>query len=182
MSTLRRRGLGVQYIMDREGNIAVAGGPGASHMRSGWGPLGKGLSNRNVVGMEVIANDDSDVTPAQVESAKKFIAKYYPNTLLRGHGQVNPGHKQASEGMTIINAINKEREERDRSAIDRSNAGSKSVNGGKMNVDVNVKAPKGSKSDAEGDGVFEKVRINKTPQMGTGSEHSGSDSNQYNEE
>lgn len=107
--TLRQRGLGVQYVMDRQGNITQIGGPGSSHMMTGWG-AGAGLSNRNTVGMEVIARDDRDVTPAQVAAAKKFIAEKYPNTPVFGHGEVNPGHKEATEGMTIVNAIRRERQ------------------------------------------------------------------------
>ena len=107
-NTLRARGLGVQYVMDREGNITQTGGPGSSHMRTGWG-AGAGLSNRNTVGMEVIAKDDKDVTPAQVAAAKRFLAERYPNTPVFGHGEVNPGHKEADEGMTIVNAVRNER-------------------------------------------------------------------------
>jgi hypothetical protein len=108
-ATLRQRGLGVEYAMDRQGNIQQIGGPGAAHMMKGWGPIGSGLSNRNTVGMEVIAKDDRDVTPAQVAAAQAFIAKNYPNTPVYGHGQVNPGHKEATEGMSIVNAINRSR-------------------------------------------------------------------------
>jgi hypothetical protein len=106
--TLRQRGLGVQYVMDRAGNITKIGGPGSRHIRPGTG-LGAGLSNRNVVGMEVIAKNDADVTPAQVSAARKFIQKYYPRTPVYGHGEVNPGHKEASEGMTITRAIRGDR-------------------------------------------------------------------------
>jgi hypothetical protein len=73
--TLWQRGLDVQYIMDHEGNIVQAGGPGAAHIRPGQGPLGRGLSNANVVGPEVIAKGDRDITPAQVKAAQEFIAK-----------------------------------------------------------------------------------------------------------
>ena len=45
--TLNERHLGVEYAMDRDGNIVQIGGPGSSHMKTGWGPLGTGLSNRN---------------------------------------------------------------------------------------------------------------------------------------
>lgn len=102
--TLKDRGLGVQYVMDRDGNITQTGGPGSQHMMTGWG-AGNGLSNANTVGMEVIAKNDKDVTPAQVQSAQKFIQQYYPNTPVFGHGEVNPGHKEADEGATITNAI-----------------------------------------------------------------------------
>lgn len=109
VQTLRERGLGVQYVMDRDGKIEQIGGPGASHMKAGWGLMGRGLSNKNTVGMEVIAKNDQDVTPAQIESAKQFIANNYPDTPVYGHGEVNPGHKEADEGMSIVNTIRAER-------------------------------------------------------------------------
>ena len=104
IDTLNQRGLGVQYIMDRDGKIYQVGGAGESQMRPGSG-AGAGLSNANTVGMEVIAKDDSDVTPQQVAAAREFVNRTYPGIAVFGHGQVNPGHKQASEGMTIVNAI-----------------------------------------------------------------------------
>lgn len=70
---------------------------------------GAGLSSGNTVGMEVVAKDDRDITPAQVAAAKAFIASRYPNTPVFGHGEVNPGHREASEGMTIVNAIRRDR-------------------------------------------------------------------------
>jgi hypothetical protein len=107
--TLRQRGLGVEYAMERDGTIKQIGGPGAFNIKSGWG-VGKGLSNKNIIGMEVIAKDDKDVTPAQVAAAEAFIKKNYPNTPVFGHGEVNPGHKEADEGMKIVNTIRRERE------------------------------------------------------------------------
>jgi hypothetical protein len=46
---------------------------------------------------------------AQRESAQRFIREHYPNTPVFGHGEVNPGHREPSEGMTIANAIRNER-------------------------------------------------------------------------
>jgi hypothetical protein len=96
--------------MERDGTIYQIGGPGSKNIKTGWGPLGAGLSNANVVGMEVIAKDDKDVTPAQVAAAKQFIQQKYPNTPVFGHGEVNPGHKEADEGMTIVSAIRRDRQ------------------------------------------------------------------------
>ena len=107
--TLRQRGLGVQYIMDRDGNITkVSDQPGLSQIMPGRG-VGTGLSNANTVGMEVIARDNGDVTPAQVAAAQRFIQQNYPNTPIYGHGEVNPGHKEADEGMAIVGAIRQAR-------------------------------------------------------------------------
>jgi muramidase (phage lysozyme) len=108
-ATLRERGLGIQYIMDREGNITATGVGvgGASHMRVGQG-IGKGLSNRNTVGMEIIAKNDKDINDKQIAAAKAFIAKNYPNVPVFGHGEVNP-HKQLTEGHRIAEAIRAQR-------------------------------------------------------------------------
>lgn len=104
---LNQRGLGVQYIMDREGHIfhtLPEGTRGAHILPSEINDL----SNANTEGMEVIANDDSDVTAAQVAAAQKFaveFSKLHPGIQYFGHGEVNPHHKQATEGLTIANAV-----------------------------------------------------------------------------
>jgi hypothetical protein len=116
-STLQQRHLGVEYAMDRAGNITRIGDPGAANImpesRFRETPiLGKGhpfLTNKNIVGMEVIAKDDRDVTKAQREAAARFIRENYPNTPVFGHGEINPGHKEADEGMAITSAIRAER-------------------------------------------------------------------------
>jgi hypothetical protein len=79
-------------------------GSRASHMKKGQG-VGAGLSNSNTEGVEIIAKDDSDVLPVQVEAAKQLAAQlgYSPNQVY-GHGEVNP-HKQRTEGATVISAI-----------------------------------------------------------------------------
>ncbi len=103
------KGYGAQYIMDRQGVVHdVAkefGYNGTNEILNGTG-VGKGLSNSNVVGMEIVANDDKDVTPAQAQTAAQFIQARYPNLPVYGHGQVNAGHKEATEGMTAVNAVN----------------------------------------------------------------------------
>jgi hypothetical protein len=104
ISTLKERGLGVEYFMDRDGNIYQVGDSGAQNIKTGWGPKGTGLNNSNIVGMEISANDDADVTDAQKQAFAKFIAKNYPTTPLFGHGEVNPGHKEADEGISAKNA------------------------------------------------------------------------------
>jgi hypothetical protein len=106
--TLRARHLGVQYIMDREGNIYRTGGPGEHQIRHGSG-IGAGLSNANTVGMEIIARHDADVTPLQTQRFVEFIRKNYPTTPVYGHGEVNPRHKEATEGLTVSEAVRADR-------------------------------------------------------------------------
>ena len=62
-------------------------------------------------GVEVIANNDGDVLPVQQQAAAKLVAMraakfgYDPRTSVFGHGEVNPGHKQADEGMSTVTRI-----------------------------------------------------------------------------
>jgi N-acetylmuramoyl-L-alanine amidase len=106
--TLRARNLGVQYIMDREGNIYRTGGAGEHQIRHGSG-VGAGLSNANTVGMEIIARHDADVLPIQRRRFVEFIHKNYPNTPVYGHGEVNPDHKEAAEGRSVTEAVRADR-------------------------------------------------------------------------
>jgi hypothetical protein len=110
-NTLQKRGLGSQYLMDRDGTIYSFAGAGSPHIRPNdqFGGIAPGLSNKNAVGMEIVAKNDQDVTPAQVAAARQFIATNYPNVPVYGHGQVNPGHKMADEGMTVVRAIQADR-------------------------------------------------------------------------
>ena len=102
------KGIGSQYIMDRNGVIHDTakefGYTGTGQIAKGYGKTGAGLSNDNTIGMEIVAKDDKDVTPQQAEAFAKFIAARYPTVPLYGHGQVNPNERQSSEGMTALNA------------------------------------------------------------------------------
>lgn len=110
MSTFEQTKNFAHFVIDREGNIyrTVPEGMRGTHMIKGSGK-GEGLSNINTEGVEIIAKDDKDVLPVQVEAAKKLAASlgYKPEQIF-GHGEVNPGHKQASEGMTVVSSIRKE--------------------------------------------------------------------------
>jgi len=107
VNTLNQRGYGVQYVMDRSGNIyrtLPAGSRGAHILPSEI----NNLTNSNTEGMEVIANDDTDITPAEVAAARKFARWYslkHPGVQYFGHGEVNPSHKMATEGHTIVEAV-----------------------------------------------------------------------------
>lgn len=106
LNTFRQRNFPTQYIIDREGRSYRVLRPGmqGQHMREGQG-VGQGLNNTNTEGVEVIANDDSDVLPVQVAAAQSLVSSlgYSPNQVF-GHGEVNP-HKQRTEGATIVRAI-----------------------------------------------------------------------------
>lgn len=106
INVFKQRNFPTQFIIDREGKIyqVLPSGRRGQHMKNGEG-VGAGLSNANTEGVEVIAKDDSDVLPVQVEAAKRLaqMLGYAPNQVY-GHGEVNT-HKQRTEGATIIRAI-----------------------------------------------------------------------------
>lgn len=101
---LNKRKLGVQWVVDREGNIYQTlplGGRGAHILNSALGP-----NNSNSQGVEVVAKNDADVLPIQAAAVLKLVKSLgYSPSQIYGHGVVNPGHKQATEGATIVQYI-----------------------------------------------------------------------------
>jgi hypothetical protein len=107
INTLNRRGLGTQYVMDRDGQIYRTLPQGAKGAQIQNSP-NSNLSNNNTEGMEIIANDDKDLTQAQIDSAKQFgqtYAQQHPGVQFYGHGMINPGHKEPTEGYTVTNEV-----------------------------------------------------------------------------
>ncbi len=110
---LRYRGLGVNYTIDREGNISrlIPEGERGAHMREGQGP-GAGLSNKNMAGVEIIADPAGGVpvNDKQIEAAGKLVGwhsrtyGYDPQKSVFGHGEVNP-HKEREEGMEVVSRL-----------------------------------------------------------------------------
>lgn len=110
---LRYRGLGVQYSIDRDGNISrlIPEGERGAHMREGKGP-GAGLSNANMAGVEIIGDPAGGlpINEKQIEAAGRLIGwhsqtyGYDPQTRVFGHGEVNP-HKERAEGMEVVSRL-----------------------------------------------------------------------------
>ena len=113
ISTYQKRGYPAQFVIDRDGKIyqTLPDGAQGRQIIPGTGPVGEGKSNANTEGVEVIADNDQDVTPAQAQAAARLVMSraqkwgYDPQTSVWGHGEVNPGHKQAEEGRTITAGI-----------------------------------------------------------------------------
>lgn len=111
IKTFQERNLPAHYVVGREGQIAqtLPANAQGQHIRKGEG-AGRGLSNANTVGVEVVANDDRDVLPVQRDAAahlsQQLAAQYRldPKTQVFGHGEINP-HKQETEGVTIAEAV-----------------------------------------------------------------------------
>jgi uncharacterized membrane protein YebE (DUF533 family) len=97
------RGFPTQYIIDRQASVfrVLPAGYGGQHILNG-SAAGAGLNNSNTEGVEVIAMDNDDVTPEQVKAGKRLISGLgYSKSQVFGHGEVNPGHRQLTEGMDI---------------------------------------------------------------------------------
>ncbi len=113
MNTFRQRGLATQYIMDRDGSVyrALPEGSKGQHIRPSEI---NSLTNGNSVGIEVIANDDKDLTEQQRSALPEFAtyatSRYgIPAANVYGHGEIN-SHKQSTEGASAIadwRALNK---------------------------------------------------------------------------
>jgi hypothetical protein len=111
INTLNQRGLGVHYVMDREGKVyqTLPQGARGAHLK----PSERKeipLSNANAIGIEVIAKNDADITDAQkaaITGFRDYAAKTYgfdPKNVY-GHGHIN-SHKQATEGAALLAVLN----------------------------------------------------------------------------
>ena len=161
---LKERHLGVQYIMDKEGNVINTGaGPGAQDIRNESGEygtaLGKklGLSSKNTVGMEIIADDDSKINKAQIAAAAKFARENYPETPVYGHGEIQRD-KEPTEGKTVVDAIRAERE-----GLHKKTREHESMNhtiSGRAGVDIKLAGfPRGTQATAKTEGIFQEVKL-----------------------
>jgi hypothetical protein len=111
INTLNQRGLGVHYVMDREGKVyqTLPQGARGAHIK----PSERKeipVSNQNAIGIEVIAKNDNDITDAQkaaITGFRDYAAKTYgfdPKNVY-GHGHIN-SHKQATEGAALLAVLN----------------------------------------------------------------------------
>jgi soluble cytochrome b562 len=102
----RKGGLGVQWVIERDGSIVrtlPSGSRGAHTLNSSDFPSApQGINNSNAEGVEVIGMNDEDILPVQAVSALKLVKSlgYSPDSIY-GHGEINPGHKAKTEGQTI---------------------------------------------------------------------------------
>jgi N-acetyl-anhydromuramyl-L-alanine amidase AmpD len=105
VNILNDRGLGVQWVIDRDGKVFQTLPDGvvgwhAGHKDQKDAP--QDLQNQTAQGVEVIANNDADILPIQVVAAFKLM-KYlgYEKDAVWGHGEVTY-NKEATEGQTIV--------------------------------------------------------------------------------
>lgn len=104
ISTLQKRGLSYNYLIDRDGTVHTVVPPdkGAQHMRPAQN--GSGLASNNSIGISFVARNDGDVNEKQRAAGRALAARDaqkfgIPQTHVYGHGEVN-SHKEHNEGST----------------------------------------------------------------------------------
>jgi hypothetical protein len=106
MNALNQQGYGVHYIVDRDGKIYASLPSNVAGIHTGTSAI-PGINNATTYGVEVIANDDSDILPSQVEAVRSLyghLQKGNPKLAIYGHGEIG-SHKRADEGKTVVSAI-----------------------------------------------------------------------------
>ena len=106
MNALNQQGYGVHYIVDRDGKVYASLPNNIAGIHTGTSAI-PGINNATTYGVEVIANDDSDILPSQVEAVRGLyghLQKSNPKLAIYGHGEIG-SHKRADEGKTIVSAI-----------------------------------------------------------------------------
>jgi hypothetical protein len=109
-STYYCRGYPAQFTIERDGTIHRFLPNGAIGWHTQGGSLWPGSpypgdystwNNSNSIGVEIIANNDADVLPVQLNQAIR-LAHYYgfKKDEVIGHGWLNWGHKEQSEGLS----------------------------------------------------------------------------------
>jgi hypothetical protein len=102
LNTRKDGPLGIQYIIDREAKVykGTKGTKGA-HISSLYSSAkAKGISNSTAQGVEIIANNDSDVLISQCRSALLLVKSLgYSLGQVYGHGEVS-SNKEPNEGAT----------------------------------------------------------------------------------
>lgn len=99
---LNNRGLGVQWVIDREGTLyqTLPTGNKGAHVAHIGRSAPKDLSNSTSQGVEIVANDDTDILIKQCKTALLLIKKLgYSLSNIYGHGEVST-NKMLAEGKT----------------------------------------------------------------------------------
>lgn len=102
INILNSRGLGIHWIIDREGKLykGLPSGTKGAHVKSLYPSVPKDLGNSSSQGVEIIASDDTDILIPQCKTALKLVKSLgYPLSNIYGHGEVST-NKMKEEGKT----------------------------------------------------------------------------------
>lgn len=109
INVLNSRGLGIHWIIDREGKLykGLPSSVKGAHVKSFYPSVPKDLNNSSSQGVEIIANDDTDILIPQCKTALKLVKSLgYPLSNIYGHGEVST-NKMKEEGKTCKAYITK---------------------------------------------------------------------------
>lgn len=110
IGTFHKRNFPAHFVIDRQGKTYQVLGLNqqGQHIESGrkYAKEFSNLSNSNTHGVEIIGADDNSILDVQVQAAIR-LAKFlgYKPYQVYSHGEVNVGHKSATEGNKVIKAI-----------------------------------------------------------------------------
>ena len=102
IDVLNTRGLGIHWIIDRDGKLfkGLPSGAKGAHVTSLYPSAPKDLSNSSSQGVEIIAKEDNDILIPQCKTALKLVKSLnYPLSNIYGHGEVS-SNKMKTEGAT----------------------------------------------------------------------------------
>jgi hypothetical protein len=107
LDAFKEHNTGVQYIVDRDGNIIKLAPENAitQHVKPN-----KGITNANSIGIEFVGKNDADINDIQKKVANELVKQIMsrnPNIdTIIGHGAQAPaGNKQLTEGSSVVNFI-----------------------------------------------------------------------------
>lgn len=106
MAALNAQKFGVHYIIDRDGRIHQSLPLNQYGIHTGVSTI-PGVDNRTTLGVEIIAHNDQDVTPAQIEASKRlysYLQGQYPKMQAYGHGELSL-NRLPDEGYQAVMAI-----------------------------------------------------------------------------
>lgn len=176
VSTLNQRGLGYNYMVTPDGKVhqfVPPGSRGAHILPSDrFAGTPKGLSNENTIGVSAVAKDEKSQTDIQRQSMKDLTAAlgreyHVPPSRVFGHGEVNPGHRGKDEGQNVYGATRGMKEwpaiEPGALSAKAAEAQRHDVNvNGSGHIEVDIRAPRGTKTKARSAGMFRTVRLNRS--------------------
>ena len=102
IDVLNARGLGIHWIIDRDGKLykGLPSGAKGAHVTSLYPSVPKELGNSSSQGVEIIAKQDNDILIPQCKTALKLVKSLnYPLSNIYGHGEVS-SNKMKEEGKT----------------------------------------------------------------------------------
>lgn len=108
IQTFTDRNFPAHFVIDRDGGITQVLDLNQKGQHTRPAENGSGINNSNSWGVEIIAKDDNDLTPAQMKASielEKFLeTKGLDPSRVVGHGEINR-HKQETEGHQVVSML-----------------------------------------------------------------------------